>query len=108
MKYVYPACFYKEEDGRYSVDIPDFSVTTFGDDLADALYMAADAIAGRIHLAIRNGEPIPPPSDINDVIPDEPGFSSMVYVDIDVTAPAHEEKPVKKNTYDSFMAQCRC
>jgi predicted RNase H-like HicB family nuclease len=97
MKYVYPACFYKEEDDRYSVDIPDFGMATFGDDLADALYMAADAIAGRIHLAIRNGEPLPAPSGIKDVTPDEPaGFASMVYVDLDAMAPAHEEKPVKK------------
>jgi predicted RNase H-like HicB family nuclease len=97
MKYVYPACFYKEEDGRYSVDIPDFSVATFGGDLAEALYMAADAIAGRIHLAIREGEAVPAPSDIKDVTPDEPcGFVSMVYVDLDAAAPAHEEKPVKK------------
>jgi predicted RNase H-like HicB family nuclease len=97
MKYVYPACFYKEEDGRYSVDIPDFSMATFGSDLADALYMAADAIAGRIHLAIREGESLPTPSGVNDVTPDEPsGFASMVYVDLDAAAPAHEEKPVKK------------
>jgi predicted RNase H-like HicB family nuclease len=65
MRYAYPACFYKEEDGRYSVEIPDFSIATFGSDLADALFMAADAIAGRVHLAIREGEPIPPPSGIN-------------------------------------------
>jgi predicted RNase H-like HicB family nuclease len=97
MKYVYPACFYKEEDDRYSVDIPDFGMATFGYDLADALYMAADAIAGRIHLAIRNGESLPTPSAIKDIIPDEPaGFASMVYVDLDAMAPAHEEKPVKK------------
>ena len=38
MKYVYPACFYKEDDGRYSVEVPDFPLaTTFGDDLADAI-----------------------------------------------------------------------
>jgi predicted RNase H-like HicB family nuclease len=97
MKYVYPACFYKEEEGRYSVDIPDFSMATFGNDLADALYMAADAIAGRIHIAIREGESLPLPSDINDVIPDEPsGFVSMVYIDLDAMALAHEDKPVKK------------
>jgi predicted RNase H-like HicB family nuclease len=97
MKYVYPACFYQEEDGRYSVDIPDFNMETFGDDLADALYMAADAIAGRIHLAIREGEMLPVPSAVKDMTPDEPlGFASMVYVDLDALAPAHEEKPVKK------------
>jgi predicted RNase H-like HicB family nuclease len=99
MKYVYPACFYKEEDGRHSVDIPDFSMATFGNDLTDALYMAADAIAGRIHLAIRGDESLPAPSSIRDVTPDElsvSGFASMVYVDLDAMAPAYEDKPVKK------------
>jgi predicted RNase H-like HicB family nuclease len=38
MKYVYPACFYKEDDGRYSVEVPDFPLSTFGDGLADAIY----------------------------------------------------------------------
>ena len=62
MKYVYPACFYKEDDGRYSVAIPDFDLSTFGDDLPDAMFMASDAIAGRISLAIADGEFIPEPS----------------------------------------------
>ena len=38
MKYVYTACFYKEDDGRYSVEVPDFPLAIFGDDLADAIY----------------------------------------------------------------------
>jgi predicted RNase H-like HicB family nuclease len=97
VKYVYPACFYKEDDGRYSVEIPDFNIATFGDDLAEAMYMAADAIAGRIHLAISGGEPITRPSDLKDVKPDDPsGFVSMIYVDLDAMAPAHDEKPIKK------------
>jgi predicted RNase H-like HicB family nuclease len=97
VKYVYPACFYKEDDGRYSVEIPDFSMTTFGDDLAEAMYMASDAIAGRIHLAIGEGDLLPAPSDINDVKSDDPsGFASMVFVDLDASAPAYEAKPVKK------------
>ena len=97
MKYVYPACFYKEDDGRYSVEIPDFTIATLGDDLAEAMYMAADAIAGRIHLAISDGESVPRPSDIKDVKPDNAaGFTSMVYVDLDAMAAAHDEKPVKK------------
>jgi predicted RNase H-like HicB family nuclease len=97
VKYVYPACFYKEDDGRYSVEIPDFPMATFGDDLAEAMFMAADAIAGRIHLAISKGEPLPVPSNIKDVKLDGPsGFTSMVYVDLDAMISAHDEKPVKK------------
>ncbi|MDR0653072.1 MAG: type II toxin-antitoxin system HicB family antitoxin [Synergistaceae bacterium] len=102
MKYVYPACFYKEEDDRYSVDIPDFGMATFGDDLADALYMAADAIAGRVHLAIRNGEslPAPSPSGIKDVTPDESsGFVSMIYVDLVSILDA----PTRRDTLSTAM-----
>jgi predicted RNase H-like HicB family nuclease len=97
MKYVYPACFYREDDGRYSVEIPDFSMATFGDDLAEAMYMASDAIAGRIHMAIGEGEALPAPSSINDLKSEDPsGFASMIFVDLDAAAPAHESKPVKK------------
>jgi len=107
MKFVYPACFYKESDGRYSVVIPDFDIATFGSGLADAMYMASDAIAGRVHLAIKEGERVPSPRDIKDVAPDDDtGFVSMVYVDLDASAPAHDEKPVKKTlTIPSWLNQ---
>lgn len=40
-KLVYPACFYKEEDGGYSVDIPDLlGCCTQGDNLEDAIMQA--------------------------------------------------------------------
>ena len=45
-KYIYPACFYPEEDGRYSVIFPDFGGATYGNDLADAIDMAADYLIG--------------------------------------------------------------
>ena len=38
MNYIYPAIFYPEEDGRYSVIIPDLNdLATYGDNLADAI-----------------------------------------------------------------------
>ena len=78
MKYAYPAYFYREDDGRYSVEIPDFPLATYGDDLEDAIYMATDAVAGRILLMLRDGELIPNPSDISDINPDdETGFTLL-------------------------------
>jgi hypothetical protein len=46
MKYVYPACFYPEPDGRFPVEFSDFELAAFGDDFADDRYMAVDAAAG--------------------------------------------------------------
>ncbi|MDR0638934.1 MAG: type II toxin-antitoxin system HicB family antitoxin [Spirochaetaceae bacterium] len=97
MKYVYPACFYPEQDGRVSVEFADFDLATFGDDLADALYMASDAAAGRILAMLRDGEELPQPSDVQNVKPDDPkAFVSMVFIDLDVLTAKHDEKPVEK------------
>jgi predicted RNase H-like HicB family nuclease len=107
MKYVYPACFYKEEDGRYSVEVPDFPLATFGDDLADAIYMATDAVAGRVLLMLKDGEPLPVASDLKNVAPDdESGFVSMLYVDLNTLKQNHDETPVKKTlTIPSWLNQ---
>lgn len=45
-KYVYPAVFTPEEDGKYSVFFPDLDgCYTCGDDLQDAIVMAEDVLA---------------------------------------------------------------
>ena len=107
MQYVYPACFYPENDGRFSVIVPDFPLATFGNNLTDAMYMAADAIAGRIYLALDEGEKIPEASDIKDIqLEKEGGFISLVYVDTEAFWAAFDEKPVKKTlTIPSWLNQ---
>ena len=48
MCYIYPAVFYKEADGRYSVIFPDLNdLATYGNDFADAFTMAQEAIQWR-------------------------------------------------------------
>jgi len=97
MKYAYPACFYQENDGHFSVVFADFELATFGDSLADAMYMAADSAAGRILLLLNNGEKLPEPSNIKKIKPeDASGFVSMVYIDLDNLKANHDEAPVKK------------
>jgi predicted RNase H-like HicB family nuclease len=97
MKYVYPACFYPETDGRYSAVFVDFDLATFGDDLADAVYMASDAAAGRILAMLEDGEKLPVPSEAKMIKPEDPnGFVSLVYIDLDSLKAGHEEAPVKK------------
>ncbi|MFV0414172.1 MAG: type II toxin-antitoxin system HicB family antitoxin [Oscillospiraceae bacterium] len=108
MKYVYPACFYKEEDGRYSVSFPDLGIATYGDNIADAMEMAADAVAGWVLESLEHGDKIPMPSALDEVKADEQpgGFVSLVYTDIDRHKANHEEKPVKKTlTIPSWLNQ---
>ena len=107
VKYVYPACFYKEDDGRYSVEVPDLNLATFGDDLPDAMYMASDAAAGRILLILKDGETLPKASDQKEITPeDETGFVSLICVDIDAMKANYDDTLVKKTlTIPSWLNQ---
>jgi predicted RNase H-like HicB family nuclease len=97
MKYAYPACFYQEDDGRYSVVFVDFDLASYGDNLVDAIYMAADAAAGRILSMLYDGEKLPLPSNIKKVKPDSSnGFVSMVCIDLESLKANHDESLVKK------------
>ncbi len=85
-KYIYPACFYPEEDGRYSVIFPDFGGATYGNDLADAIDMAADYLIGTIFDMLNAHQPLPTPSAMQDLRANEypNGFTSLIAVDADV------------------------
>ena len=95
MKYVYPACFYKEDNG-YSVLFVDFECATQGDDLQEAIAMAAEAAAGWIMGSLAQGECLPIASAPESIRPDDGGFVSMVYIDMDELQAFHDERPVKK------------
>ena len=105
---MYPACFYKEEDG-YSVIFPDLNyLATQGDSLEDAMEMAIECLAAYLHSCKTDGEAVPAPSNLTDinpvdvskeVSPDEPvgeSFVNMVSVDVEAYAKAHFEKSVRK------------
>ena len=48
---IYPACFFKEDNG-YSVIFPDLNyLATQGDTLEDAVSMAVDCLAGYLYTA---------------------------------------------------------
>jgi predicted RNase H-like HicB family nuclease len=94
MKYVYPACFYQEEDGRFSVEIPDLNLAFYGDDLPDAMYMASDAVAGRLLMLLKNNENLPKVSSQTEIKPDdETGFVSMIYTDLDTYKAEYNDEP---------------
>ncbi len=99
----YPACFYKEKDGNYSVIFPDLDhLSTCGDTLENAIEMAVDCLAGYLYSARKDGQTLPPPSDMNDIDIDseydgyDSAFINIVAVDVDEYAKKHFERSVKK------------
>lgn len=99
MKLVYPACFYKEDDGGYSVVVPDLKgCCTQGDTLEDAIEMAQDAALGWLLLAVEDNETIPQASDINDVQLEFPnGFKTLLLLDLGMYSQKYgNRKSIKK------------
>ena len=85
MKYVFPAVLSPDPDGGYTVIFPDLpGCVTEGDTLAEALYMASDAMAGWLYSTEEHKETIPAPSEIDSVTL-EPG-ESVTFVMADVGA----------------------
>lgn len=103
---IYPACFFKEENG-YSVVFPDLNwLATCGKDEEEAFNMAIDCLAGYIYSMKKDGEDIPNASSIKDIslkeiakqldADTEGAFINMVSVDVDQYAKVHFEKSVRK------------
>ncbi len=103
MLLIYPACFYKEKEGNYSVLFPDFNGQgTCGETFAEAMEMAVDFLAGQIYEMKLAKETVPVPTELDKVNPDDlyDEYESVVVnaVSVDVTeyAKKHFEKSVKK------------
>ena len=104
---IYPACFFKEENG-YSVIFPDLDgLATCGENLEEALSMAVDCLAGYLYSLKQEGEAAPAPSDIQAVSMERVAreleiddvqecFVNLVSVDVASYAKAHFERSVKK------------
>ena len=106
---IYPACFFREADGGYSVVFPDLNyLATQGETLEMAMEMAVDCLAGYLYTCQKDGDEIPKPSKLSDISsakvaqeldPDAPAgesFVNMVSVDVKAYAKEHFEKSVKK------------
>ena len=95
-RYVFPAVF-EPEDGLYNVSFPDIpSCYTCGDNLADAVYMAEDALAGWISRAESKGESIPKPSALNEISCPEGATASLILADVAAWRRKNSERAVKK------------
>ena len=77
---VYPAVFHPEEDG-YSVSFPDLpGCYTDGQDLADAMTMAEEALGVFLASRYDNGGEVKEPSELAAVDPED-GFVNYVVAD---------------------------
>ena len=92
----YPIVLRKTGDGWYAVTIPDFDSHTQGKDLAEALYMARDAI-GLMGITLQDdGEAVPEPyskqykTEVGDM-------EYAVDVDFEEYRSEHDSRSVRKN-----------
>jgi predicted RNase H-like HicB family nuclease len=99
MKYVYPTIFTPEE-GNILVSVPDLpGLHTFGSNMADALFMAQDAIEMWLWDAENKGEEIPPASSqkkIARTCKAKDQVVSMVAADTDEYRRQNDSRSVKK------------
>ena len=94
MKYVYPAILYPD-DGKVGVTVPDLpGCHTFGDGMADALFMAKDAVEMWLWDSENKGEPAPAASGALSAGPGE--TATLIAADTDEYRKANDNRAVKK------------
>lgn len=98
MNYIYPAIFYPEDDGKFSVIFPDLNdLATYGDTLADAFAMAQEACGQYLFTSLRDGDAFPPSTPIDKIEKDEPNaFINLIGVNLDEYARIYNDTAVKK------------
>lgn len=90
-KYVYPAIFEVNEHGGYTVTFPDLpGCVTEGNNLDNALQMAAEAMALHLYGMERDGDNIPAPTK-----PSEIRFPEEIDKDIFVTLIQARTEPIR-------------
>lgn len=95
MAIVYPIILSKYSDG-YLVTIPDFDINTEGSDLAEAIYMARDAI-GLMGIQYQDMSKALPVPFSREFALGENDTKTLVDVDFDEYRKKHDNRMVKKN-----------
>jgi len=96
-KYVYPAIFTQEDDGKYSVLFPDIeNCYTGGDDMADALEMAEDVLCLTLYDMEKDEKAIPTPSNSKEIEVSKRSVVSLVRCDTEFYRRFYENKSIKK------------
>lgn len=103
MKQVYPIILTPEASGGYSVAVPDLSIGTQGETVAECIDMARDAISLWGVCEQDAGHAIPPASGLTPAHrPDE--LVTLVDVDFDAYRRANDLRTVRKNvTVQSWL-----
>lgn len=95
-KYIYPAVFTPEE-GKFSINFPDIDgCYTCGDDLADGMEMAQDALALMLTHFEDEKREIPAASSINSVTINNDEFATYISCDTTVYRRLMNSTSVKK------------
>ncbi|MDF7639953.1 type II toxin-antitoxin system HicB family antitoxin [Lactobacillus sp. ESL0791] len=91
---VYPIILHPENEGGFSVEIPDVEGGTWtqGEDMADAIYMASDAIGA----LLVDKSVYPKPSKLEDIKTDATAIKTVTTVDMSKYRKLNE-KTVRKN-----------
>ena len=96
-KLIYPAIFHKEEVGGYSVTFPDLpGCNTEGNDLAEALYMAQDALGLYLYSLKQDKMPLPQSMQPEALILDKDSFVTLVEWDEEAYLRRTSNKAIKK------------
>lgn len=96
-KYAYPAVFTPESGGGYSVYFPDIEgCYSQGDNMADAIFMAEDALELMLYEYEEENKVIPRPSDPQTIVLNEGEIVSYVSADTLKYRKMFNDKAVKK------------
>ncbi|MEG1884405.1 MAG: type II toxin-antitoxin system HicB family antitoxin [Clostridia bacterium] len=96
MKAVYPVIFTRLDDG-YMAFVPDFQINTQGNDLAEAISMARDAIGLSGIDMEDDGKALPTPSGTESILCKANELVSMVDIDFTAYRRANGRRTVRKN-----------
>lgn len=109
-KYMYVAHFeWEEESDAYNVSFPDIpGCLTFGTDVADAIYMAKDALEGYLLVSEDEGDVIPEASSYQSFsqLVREKDFIHYVEADTEAARKREDQKVVNKMvTLPNYLVQ---
>lgn len=91
----YIALIHKEPDSDYGVSFPDFpGCVSAGSTLAEARALAVEALAFHIEGMIEDGDPLPQPSSLDEIMADPVSRQAVAVL---VDAPAEAERSVRVN-----------
>ncbi|HAZ05612.1 MAG TPA: HicB family protein [Acetobacterium sp.] len=96
MRSAYPVVISKSDDG-YFVTIPDFEINTQGEDVADAMVMARDAIELMGITFEDDGKPLPKPGTVKAEKEFDDDIITLVDVDFTAYRKKLDDRAVRKN-----------